>query len=86
MKLKRIGDEIIFSIKDTGIGILPEEKKYLFKRFMRGKKVSRLWTEGVGLGLYVARLIVEAHHGQIGGESKGEGKGSEFWVKLPTVK
>lgn len=83
VRLKRTDHEIVFSIKDMGIGILPEEKKYLFKRFVRGKKVSRLWTEGVGLGLYVARLIVEAHHGQIGAESQGEDKGSEFWVKLP---
>jgi len=86
LSLGRTDHEITFSIKDTGIGILPEEKKHLFKRFIRGKKVSRLWTEGVGLGLYVARLIIEAHRGQIGGESEGEGKGSEFWVKLSAAK
>jgi len=86
VNLRRTDQEVIFSIKDTGIGILSEERKYLFKRFARGKKVSRIWTEGVGLGLYVARLIVEAHHGQIGGDSEGEGKGSHFWVKLPVLK
>ncbi len=81
--LRRTDGHLIFSVKDTGIGVSKEEKSHLFEKFIRGKKVSRIWTEGIGLGLYVARLIVEAHRGEIGVESKGEGKGSEFWVKLP---
>ncbi len=75
----------ICRVKDTGIGISPEEKQYLFKRFARGMRVSRIWTEGAGLGLYVARMVIEAHKGQIGVESQGEGKGSEFWVRLPVT-
>ena len=86
VSIKRLNSEVVFSVKDTGIGISVKEQKHLFKKFIRGKKVSRIWTEGVGLGLYVARLLIEAHHGKIGGESKGEGRGSEFWVKLPLMK
>lgn len=85
IKLNKEDGNVVFSVKDSGIGIDPEEKKQLFKKFIRGKKVSRLWTGGVGLGLYVARLIVEEHKGEIGLESKGEGKGSKFWVKLPLI-
>lgn len=79
-------DRVIFWVKDTGIGFPPEEQNNLFKRFVRGKKISRIWTKGTGLGLYVARLIIGAHNGRIGAESKGEGKGSHFWFELPLVK
>lgn len=81
--LEREDGRIIFSVKDTGIGVSSEEKKQFFEKFVRGKKVARIWTEGTGLGLYVARLVVEAHKGRIGLKSAGEGKGSEFWVRLP---
>jgi len=50
---------------------------------VRGKKTPRLWTEGVGLGLYVARKILEEHKGNVWAESEGEGKGSTFFVEIP---
>ncbi len=84
--LKKVGDKAVFSVKDTGIGIERGGIKHLFDKFIRGKKVARIWTEGVGLGLYIARLIIETHHGQIGVKSKGENKGSEFWFKIPIFK
>ncbi|MFH0906684.1 MAG: ATP-binding protein [bacterium] len=86
INLNQKGNYAVVSIKDTGIGISFEEKNYLFKKFVRGKKVSRIWTKGVGLGLYVANMIIRAHHGEIGVESAGEDKGSEFWIKLPLIK
>ncbi len=71
------------AIKDTGIGMDAEELALLFGKFVRGKKTPRLWTEGSGLGLYVAKKIIEEHKGNVWAESEGEGKGSTFFVELP---
>jgi signal transduction histidine kinase len=70
-------------ISDTGIGIPKDELPRLFTRFSRGKDISRLHAGGTGLGLYVGKSIVDAHHGKIWAESAGEGKGSKFIVELP---
>ena len=69
-------------IKDSGIGIPPADLKRVFKRFYR---VSRGPTgpKGTGLGLSIVRSIIVRHGGRVGVESKGEGKGSTFWVQLP---
>jgi signal transduction histidine kinase len=67
------------SIRDTGPGIAPEDIPRLFERYWQA---PRLLRAGSGLGLYIARGIVEAHRGEIGAISE-EGKGSEFWFTLP---
>ncbi|MBK6430483.1 ATP-binding protein [Candidatus Amarolinea dominans] len=69
-------------ISDTGIGITPEDLPKLFDKYQRGR-LSRAASEGTGLGLYIARGIIEAHGGEIGVEST-PGKGSMFWFTLPT--
>ncbi len=68
-----------FFVKDTGIGISPENKARLFKRF------DRLNTniQGTGLGLSICKHLIEHMGGNVGLESKGEGKGSTFWFDLP---
>lgn len=74
------------SVADTGRGISSSEIKKLFTKFTRvfeGK--SNLTTSGFGLGLYVARLIVEEHKGRVWVESAGLGKGSTFVLELPLV-
>jgi len=71
------------SVIDTGKGLTPEELKDVFTSFKRGKTAQALWTEGVGLSLYIAKQLVEAHGGRIWAESKGHGKGSTFFVELP---
>ncbi|MBU2265399.1 cell wall metabolism sensor histidine kinase WalK [Patescibacteria group bacterium] len=48
----------------------------------RGAEASHYHTEGAGVGLYVARQLIEAHHGRVWAESEGEGKGSTFLVEL----
>lgn len=78
-------NKISFSIKDTGIGIAEEQKERIFTRFFRGANALKMETEGSGLGLYIARNIVEAHHGNIWFESK-EGEGSTFGFNLPVMK
>jgi len=76
-------DYEIVRIKDTGVGMTQEELSSLFKRFIRGRRVTALYTEGVGLGLYFARNVVSSHKGKIWARSAGPGQGSEFFVQLP---
>ena len=76
-------NDIMWKIRDTGAGINNEEKKNLFQKMKRGERISRIYTEGTGLGLYVAKKIIDAHNGNIWAESEGIGKGSIFYVKIP---
>jgi signal transduction histidine kinase len=77
------GKVVRVTVSDTGIGIPKEEIPYLFRKFSRGKDVSRLHVGGTGLGLYVGKAIAEAHHGQTWVESDGAGKGSRFIIEIP---
>ncbi len=80
-------DEVIVSVKDSGIGIPPEHLKNLFTRFYRvDKSRSRNAGGGSGIGLTIARHLVEAHGGRIWVESEGEGKGSTFSFSLKATK
>jgi signal transduction histidine kinase len=82
-KKSEFGKMIRITVSDTGIGIPREEIPYLFKKFSRGKDVSRLHVGGTGLGLYVGKAIAEAHHGQVWVESDGAGLGSRFIIEIP---
>ncbi|MBU2235616.1 HAMP domain-containing histidine kinase, partial [Patescibacteria group bacterium] len=75
--------KVLIMVKDTGVGISPPEAEKLFSKFVRGSGVSRLSPDGSGLGLFIARKIVDTHGGNIWAESEGEGKGSTFNVELP---
>lgn len=77
------GDLVTFCVKDSGKGITPELQDVLFKKFSRGKDSFRSHTEGLGLGLYVAKLMMDAHKGKIWAESDGEGLGSSFCFSIP---
>ncbi len=80
-------DEVIVSVKDSGIGIPPEHLQNLFTRFYRvDKSRSRNAGGGSGIGLTIARHLVEAHSGRIWVESAGEGKGSTFSFSLKVTK
>jgi signal transduction histidine kinase len=70
-------------VTDTGIGIDPDEQAQLFERFFRTATVSEQQIPGTGLGLYIAREIIEAHGGSIEVESR-PGEGSSFCVELPS--
>ncbi len=75
------GDYALISVVDSGRGMSPELVKKLFGRFVRDEQTAKE-IQGTGLGLYIAKQIVTAHHGQIWAESDGEGKGSRFFVRL----
>ncbi|PIS05021.1 MAG: hypothetical protein COT81_03395, partial [Candidatus Buchananbacteria bacterium CG10_big_fil_rev_8_21_14_0_10_42_9] len=81
--LRKDGDNIIYEVKDSGIGMNAEDKKALFKKFSRAAGTSLVHTEGTGLGLYVAKMIIDTHKGEVGADSKGRGKGSTFWFSIP---
>ena len=77
-------DNLICRIADTGMGVGKEDQVHLFKKFSRGKDAFLINTEGTGLGLYVANMMIEAHQGKVWIESEGvEGKGSKFCFSLP---
>jgi PAS domain S-box-containing protein len=73
------GDEVIFTVTDTGPGIPEEDRPHVFDRWYRGRHAS---YSGSGLGLAIARGIIEAHHGRIWVES-AEGSGATFAFTLP---
>jgi len=79
------GKVIRVTVSDTGIGVPREEIPSLFKKFSRGKDVSRLHVGGTGLGLFVGKAIADAHHGATWVESDGAGKGSRFIIEIPVA-
>ncbi len=74
--------KVVFSIKDTGIGISPEVLPRLFQKFSRANNANKVNIRGTGLGLYVAKEIIESHHGTLRAESAGEGKGTTFVMDM----
>jgi signal transduction histidine kinase len=79
-------NEIYISVKDTGIGIPPEHLANLFTRFYRvDKSRSRNAGGGSGIGLTIAKHLVEAHGGRVWAESAGDGQGSTFSFSLKIV-
>jgi signal transduction histidine kinase len=84
---ERNGNEVHISVVDTGIGIPAEHLPHLFTRFYRvDKSRSRQAGGGSGIGLTIARHLVEAHGGRIWAKSAGEGQGSTFTFALPVQK
>jgi len=77
--------KIEFYVKDTGVGITPEDKKSLFTEGGRGKESVKMNIDSTGYGLYSGKLIIEAHKGRVWAESEGAGKGSIFFVELPAA-
>jgi PAS domain S-box-containing protein len=76
------GDQVVTSVSDHGIGIPLDELGQVFERFHRGRHVSSTNYGGLGLGLYIAKQIIERHGGSIWVESK-EGAGTTFYFSLP---
>lgn len=77
-----IDGRVLTAVADRGIGIPRDEIPQLFERFHRARNVSSRYYGGLGLGLYIAKAIVEAHDGSIAVESE-EGRGSSFTVSMP---
>lgn len=83
VSVEKADDKARIVISDTGVGISPEDIGGLFEKFKRARGANQVNTTGTGLGLYVAKQLVEGHGGTVKAESDGEGKGSRFIVELP---
>jgi signal transduction histidine kinase len=70
-------------VEDTGPGLDADETKRLFESFQRGQVGRKHWSEGSGLGLYIAKEFVTLHGGAIWAESPGKGLGSTFFIRIP---
>ena len=84
VKLKKDGDKVVFSVQDWGVGIPSYQHSKVFEKFFRTKNESRYRTEGVGIGLYLAKAILKHCGGKVWFESEA-GKGSTFFFSLPVV-
>jgi signal transduction histidine kinase/ActR/RegA family two-component response regulator len=84
--LDRTGDEVRVSVRDEGCGISPEFLPYIFDRFRQAETGPARRHGGLGLGLAIARELVQMHGGTIRAASGGEGRGSVFTVALPRLR
>jgi signal transduction histidine kinase/ActR/RegA family two-component response regulator len=82
----READEIVVSIRDSGIGIAPDLLPRVFDMFMQVRRTARRAQGGLGVGLTLVRSLAELHGGSVEARSEGLGKGSEFIVRLPVAK
>lgn len=82
ISIKKESSLLEWQVRDRGIGIPTSQQKYIFQKFFRAVNGSRYQTEGNGIGLYIAKELIEALGGKIGFKSE-EGKGSTFWFTIP---
>jgi PAS domain S-box-containing protein len=79
----RDADQVVITVKDTGIGIAPEMLPRVFDLFAQAERGLERTEGGLGIGLSLVRRIVELHDGSVSAHSEGSGRGSEFTVRLP---
>jgi CheY-like chemotaxis protein/nitrogen-specific signal transduction histidine kinase len=85
VKVTRTGGAVEVSVSDTGRGISKEFLPYVFERFRQADSTTTRSHGGLGLGLAIARHLVEIHGGTINGESGGDGRGATFTIRLPLI-
>jgi PAS domain S-box-containing protein len=84
LELARAGGDLRLSVCDHGEGIEPAFLPHVFERLRQGEGATK--RSGLGLGLAIARHIVDLHHGEIRADSEGKGRGATFTVTLPVLK
>jgi PAS domain S-box-containing protein len=82
---ERQGDEVVLSVRDTGIGVAVEHLPRLFEMFSQAEPALERSQGGLGIGLALVKGLVELHGGSIEAQSAGPGKGSEFIVRMPVA-
>ena len=85
VRARHEGRSVHLTVIDTGIGIAPEHLLHVFERFYRVDDSRSRVGGGSGIGLTIAKHLVEAHGGEISAASDGPGKGSEFSFTVPTA-
>jgi signal transduction histidine kinase len=81
--VSRIEGNAVAWVKDTGVGITPEDMQKLFTEGGHGENSRAVNPSSTGFGLFIAKQIVDAHHGSLWAESEGAGTGSRFYLLLP---
>jgi two-component system, chemotaxis family, CheB/CheR fusion protein len=84
--VERRSEDAVITVRDTGIGIAPELLPQLFEMFFQADASLDRTGGGLGIGLSIAKRLVELHGGSIEGRSEGRGKGSEFTIRLPILR
>ena len=79
------GDQLVISVRDTGIGLAPEQCRQIFDLFQQVHQGIEHSQGGLGVGLTLVRALVELHGGTVEAKSQGLGLGSEFTVRMPVV-
>jgi two-component system CheB/CheR fusion protein len=82
VEARREGEDVVVRVRDTGVGMEPETREHLFEPFRQGPQDLARSEGGLGLGLALAKGVVELHGGTIEAFSAGKGMGSEFVVRL----
>ncbi|HEY6126531.1 MAG TPA: ATP-binding protein [Steroidobacteraceae bacterium] len=85
LRAEQRGDQVIVSVRDSGIGISRDAQSRVFELFTRVHPNDRIKTSGLGIGLALAKKLVALHLGDIEVRSEGQGMGSEFIVTLPAL-
>src|SRR5215212_373706 len=85
LKVLQVGTTVEIRVSDTGQGISKEFLPYVFDRFRQADSTTTRHHGGLGLGLAIARHLIEIHGGTIRAESQGDGRGATFTIKLPLV-
>ena len=79
----QVSGRILIKVRDTGIGIKNEDRNNIFERFYRAGNAVTKQNQGSGLGLYIARTIVQDHNGELSFDPNQEGMGTTFTLALP---
>jgi signal transduction histidine kinase len=82
--IRESGGKIVWQIENRGVGIPPEQQKYIFQKFFRSSTALKYRTEGNGLGLYIVRAIIQELGGTV--DFSSEGGKTTFWFILPIIK
>jgi PAS domain S-box-containing protein len=85
LSAEQVEDEIVIKVRDTGIGMTPEQLSRMFELFAQGDRSLARSEGGLGIGLTLARSLAELHGGSLTATSAGPGTGSEFIVRLPAA-
>ena len=83
VRAARVDDDVVLSVRDTGIGISAEVLPRIFDLFVQERQALDRSQGGLGIGLTIVRNLIERHGGSVSARSDGPGKGSEFIIRLP---
>jgi CheY-like chemotaxis protein len=83
LTVSRHGGDVLISVRDTGIGISPDLLPHVMEMFTQADRDKKRPQDGLGIGLALVKRLVEMHGGGVVAKSDGEGRGSEFIIRLP---